>query len=321
MPRFGGQVSNMESSGGVGVEEMADRFAAWVLRSVATVMLFAGASVLVAGLPVFGFLTGSAAGRRIAGILLQVGGVLVVGGATAIYLSRPQGLFFLANEQAATSETERTPLGGWLIALAIALVFLPAWLVLRLQPFLAEWRRVFDFLATSNILEGASSNAGGLVLLPLAAVLSPPFVELAAMCAFVVASAILLVLLLKRSHRFPRLYLVCVVLVSALVIVSVRGSAAALLAAQGVEQLIEDSNSRPGEAAELREGVGRYTSIVGSTAAVLLWTLCGYLPWAPAMFASRRVRTTFAKSADDHVPISGSAADIEAITRPPRFPG
>lgn len=41
-------------------------------------------------------------------------------------------------------------LGGWLIALAIALVGLPVWLVLRLLPFLAEWRRVDDVLAASR---------------------------------------------------------------------------------------------------------------------------------------------------------------------------
>jgi hypothetical protein len=302
------------------MEKLTDRLTASVLRAVATAMLLAGVSVLVAGVPLLGMLTGSPVARTIAGILFQLGGVFVVAGATAIYLSRPRR-FLLPNERAATSEAERPEVGGWLIALAIVLVALPVWLVLRLQPFLGEWGRVVDFLATFDMGEGANSSASGLVLLPLAGALTPPLLELAAMLAFVVASAALLMLLLSRSQRFPRIYLVCVVLLCALVIASVRGAAAAMLAGEAVQQLIEGSSPRPGESAELREGLGRYTSIVSSTAPVLVWTLCGYLIWVPAMIFSRRVRATFASSVGGRDSTSARATDIEAITNPPRSSG
>ena len=103
-----------------------------------------------------------------------------------------------------------------MIALAIVLVALPVWLLFRLQPFLTEWSRVVDVLAASDLWQGANANMSGIVLVPLAGALTPPLFELAALFAFVVASAVLLPLLLSRSRRFPRIYLVCGVLLSAL---------------------------------------------------------------------------------------------------------
>jgi len=139
----------------------------WALRSVATAMLLAGVSVLVAGVPLLGMLPESPVARAIAGILFQLSGVFVVSGATAMYLSRPRAPW-LPNERATTSDADRLGIGGWLIALAIVLVALPVWLMLRLQPFLAEWSRVVDFLAASDIWQGAHANMSGVVLVPLA---------------------------------------------------------------------------------------------------------------------------------------------------------
>ena len=257
--------------------------------------------------------------RAIAAVLFQISGVFVLSGATAIYLSRRRARW-LPNERAKTSDAERPGVGGWLIALAIVLVALP-WLLIRLQPFLTEWSRVVDVLSASDLWQGANANMSGIVLVPLAGALTPPLFELAALFAFVVASAVLLPLLLSRSRRFPRIYLVCGVLLSALVIASVRGADSAMLAGNAVEQLIEGSNARVEEAAQLREGLARYTNTVGSTAPVLAWTLCGYLGFVPAMIFSRRVRTTFANSADGRDTTSARAIDIETITSPPRFPG
>jgi len=139
----------------------------WALRSVATAMLLAGVSVLVAGVPLLGMLPESPVARAIAGILFQLSGVFVVSGATAMYLSRPRAPW-RPNERATTSDADRLGIGGWLIALAIVLVALPVWLLLRLQPFLAEWSRVVDFLAASDIWQGANANMSGVVLVPLA---------------------------------------------------------------------------------------------------------------------------------------------------------
>jgi hypothetical protein len=283
-------------------------------------MLFAGISVLVAAVPLFGMLPEAPAARAIAGVLFQLSGVFLVSGATAIYLSRPRSVW-LPNERTTTSDAERPRVGGWLIALAVVLVTLPVWLLIRLRPFLAEWRRVVDVLATYDIWQGANANMSGVVLVPLAGALTPPLFELAALLAFIVASAVLLPLLLSRSRRFPRIYLGCSVLLSALVIASVRGADAAMLAGEAVQQLIEGSSATAEENAQLMQGLASYTSIVRSTAPVLAWTLCGYLGWVPAMIFSDRVRTTFANSVDTRDSAPTGTIDLETITSPPRFPG
>ena len=283
-------------------------------------MLIAGVSVLVAGMAASGILTGSSVAETIGGILFQIGVGFVVAGAGAIYLSRSSGAL-LPNERLTTAEAGRPAIGGWLIALAVALGALPVWLVIRLSPFLTEWRRVADLLATSGVLEGANANGAGLVLLPLFGALTPPLFELAAMVGFVAASAALLPLLLTRSSRFPRLYLVSVLLLSALVIASVRGADAAAVARTAVEELMRDTKPRAGDDVQLREGLERYTGFVSSTASILLWTLCGYLVWVPALVLSQRARMTFAPGAGEGVSTSALRTDVEAITSPPRFPG
>jgi hypothetical protein len=300
------------------METLIGRLAEWLLRSIATVMVFAGTAVFVAGVASSALPTQSPEAGTIAGILFQIGGLFVVAGAAAIYLSRPRGLLSLPNEREEVSAGERPEVGGWLIVLAVALVGLPVWVVLRLLPFLAEWRRVVSFIAESRFWEGANANGAGLVLLPIAGALVPPLLELIALAGFIVASPALLLLLLLRSPRFPRVYLVSIVLLTALVIAGVRGADAAAVARTVVEQLMASTQPRAGEDAQLRQWLDRYTGIVGPTASVLLWTLCGYLVWLPAMFLSRRARTTFASQAAAVSP--SGAPDIEAITSPPRFP-
>ena len=302
------------------MDRLTDRFVMWALRSVAGIMLLAGVSALVAGIPMYGMISESPVARAIAGVVFQLSGVFMISGAAAMYLSRAGGPR-LPNERLTTADADRPDVGGLLIGLAIVLVALPVWLLLILQPFLAEWSVVARLLAASGIWQGANANMSGVILVPLAGALTPPFFELAALFAFVVASAVLLALLLSRSRRFPRIYIVCGVLLSALVIASVRGADAAMMAGDAIRQLIEGSSASAEESAQLIDVLTRYTSIVGSTAPVLAWALCAYLAWVPAMFFSQRVRTTFATSVDDRVLTSSSAIGLEAITRPPRFPG
>lgn len=291
----------------------------WPLRIIATVMLFGGVATVMAGIASSALPTESAVFSTIGRILFQIAAVFVIAGAAAIALSRLRGLLSLPNERAEAPETERPPIGGWLIALAVALVALPVWLVLRLQPFLAEWGRVASFLAASRLWDvGNAPGPGGIVLAPIIGGLVPPAFELIAMVGFIIASAALLLLLVFRSPIFPRVYLVCIVLLSALVIASVRGADAAAVARTGVERLMEETPPRGDEDVQLRAGLDRYTTIVNSTASVLLWTLGGYLVWVPALLLSQRARRTFAGRPAE---ASSRPSDIEAITSPPAFPG
>ncbi len=232
------------------MDRVTDRLTMWALRSVATMMLLGGISALVAGAPLYGMISDSPVARAIAGVVFQISGVFMVSGAAAMYLSRAGGPT-LPNERLTTSAADRPDVGGLLIGLAIVLVALPLWLLLLLQPFLAEWSVVARLLAASEIWQGANANMSGVILVPLAGAVTPPLFELAALFAFVVASAVLLALLLSRSRRFPRIYLVCGVLLSALVIASVRGADAAMMAGDAVRQLIEGSSASAEESAQI----------------------------------------------------------------------
>jgi hypothetical protein len=297
------------------MEGFSDRLALWVLRSIAVAMLFFGTSMLMVGVPAVSMLTESAIVRTIAELFLQIALAFIVGGAAATYLSRVRGPQ-LPNERPATSDVSRPPLGGWLIALTITLVALPVWLVIRLQPFFEGWTEVIAYLSTWE-WGGADASGSGLILLPLAGALTPPLFELAAVLFLVAAPAMLLMLLLSRSQRFPRIYIVCLVLSAALVFGGVRSATAAALAGDAVDQLIQDTSANAEETAQLNGVLLRYTGIVGATAPVLLWTLCGYLIWIPPLMFSRRATTTFAWRCEARVVGPASATDLEAITNPP----
>jgi hypothetical protein len=161
----------------------------------------------------------------------------------------------------------------------------------------------------------------GVVLLPLAAALTPPFFELATMIGFVATSAMLLPLMLTRSPQFPRMYVACVVLLSGLIFASVRGTDGAMLAGDALRDLIATTSVNAQEDAVLRQGLERYTSIVGSTAPALLWAFCAYVMWLPVMFSSERVPRTFALRMASPAEAAAKAADVASITNPPRFPG
>ena len=289
---------------------MLDRFVLWLMRSLSITMLLAGASVFVAAVPAFAMAAASPAARTVAGTLFQIGGVLVVGGFTARRLALARDRWF-PNEVREIPDADRPQLGGWLIGLAVALVALPVWSLLRLQPFLAEWRFVAGLLSAADIWNGADGSPSGLVLLPIAAALTPPALELLALMVLPPASAILLLLMLAQKVRFPRIYVIGAVLMFALVLASVRAAAAVTVLSGSAEQLIDQSSARPGEAAELRNGIARYRRAVSSTAPVLVWTICGYLVWVPAMFVSRRVHETFAHRASGRVADPFRSTDLE----------
>jgi hypothetical protein len=298
---------------------VAERLIAWLLRAIASAVLFAGVALLLAGLPLFAFISDSPIPRAIAIILLQIGAVLAAAGLATRYLCSTRKAL-LPNERGTLADSERPYVGSWLTGLTITMVAAPMWLVARLLPFLAEWRRVIELMSASGMWENANANMSGVVLMPIAAALTPPFFELATLIGFVVSSLMLLPLLLLRSPRFPRFYVVCMVLLSALVIASLRGASAAAMASDALRQVIDTSSANAQEAASLRQALERY-NIVFTTARALLWTLFAYALWVPAILSSARVRATFAERVAPAVSTPAKAADVAFITNPPRFPG
>jgi hypothetical protein len=302
------------------MDKVHERMLAWFVGAIAGAMLFAGVAVLVAGVAPFAMLSEPTSLGAIAAIVLQIGAAFVVAGATARYLSLRRGVL-LPNERVTTPDDQRQPVGGWLVLFGFALAAVPLGLLVQLRPFLMEWRRVLDFLTAPGLWDNANANMSGVVLVPLAAALTPPFFELATMIGFVATSAMLLPLMLTRSPQFPRMYVVCMVLLSGLIFASVRGTDGAMLAGDALRDLIAKTSANAQEDAVLRQGLERYTSIVGSTAPALLWAFCAYVMWLPVMFSLERVPGTFALRMASPAEAAAKARDVASITNPPRFPG
>jgi len=301
------------------VDTLIERSIAWLLRSISTAILFAGGALLVAGLPLFALMPGdSPLLQTIGSTLLQLGGLLTVSAGAARYLLGPRGPM-PPNEQVTIEEARRPKVAGWLLALAVTLIAGPLLLAFRLQPFLAEWGRVVALIRASDF--SGDMGMSGLVLMPIAGALTPPFIELMTLAAMMATSVILLVALLLRSHRFPRFYVVCLALLTGLVIASLRGVSTVNVIAETLRQFIESTSVNAAEAAALRVGLDRYTTVVGPAAAPLVAAWLAYALWLPLLFSSARVRETFARPIPKPVRTLEKTRDVETITAPPRFPG
>lgn len=265
---------------------------AFLLRSGATLMVLAGVSAVAAGLASLPILSAESNARPIVTIVYQMAAVSMLGGIAATYVLRTRRPFFV-NETPTLSPGAQTAVGGWLIVMAIALAGLPVWMLFNVRDLLAEWRGIIAIAATSTMWQDGASSAAGLVLIPIFAALTPPFLELVAVIGFLAASLTSLMLLTTRKRTFPRFYTVWMLLLTAIVVVGVRGAAGSTLAAQIVERALERSSRDAAEAVPIVEFVRRYLSVVTTTATVLVWTLGGYLVWLPLVLFSGRIRSTF----------------------------
>ena len=302
------------------METVPERLVAWVLRSTAGLILFAGGAILVAAVPLFTFMTESPLLRAIATILLQLGGALLAGGIAAkVFLRRGP---LLANERVSAAD-HRPPLSSLLFACGLTFIAAPLWLVLEVRPFLAEWRQVIDLLSAPEIWDNANANMSGVILIPLFGALTPPFIQLATIAAFVGVPALLVPLLLSRSPRFPRLYLVYAVMLTTLVVASWRGMSAAALAGSAIRDEAARIQQNAEEFATMNDVLQRYDTAVSTTMPPLVWVLFACLAWAPLILTSSTAQQTFARRPE---PLPGAAtanrhSSIEAIAQPPRFPG
>jgi hypothetical protein len=267
------------------MDGLGARLVAWALRLASTALICAGIAFFAAGIPLFSATSGAA--RDILVIVLQIGAAFVLFGLAAIGAAR---LPPPSPETHAADVTGGTRLGGWVLLLTVALVAVPIWLLVRLQPFLSEWRVVAGLLASSELFQNANTNMSGVVLLPLFAALTPPFIQLATLAAFVASSVVMLPLLAGKSPRFTRLFVATVLVLTALVIASLRGASAVTLAADALQPFIEESKPRPQEYAEIRGIADRYMAAVTPTAAALGWAWLGYAIWIPPLVLSARRR-------------------------------
>jgi hypothetical protein len=305
------------------VGTLFERLVSWTVRSVATALLMAGVAMLVAAIPAWPLTAGTDAPRAIVIVLGQMGTVLVIGGVASKFLLRGRAPA-LPNEQITVTEELRPALGGELLVLALVLIAVPIWLVVQLQPFLAEWGFVWSYLADPELWDNANANMSGVILIPLAGALTPPFLQLLALVGFAAASITLVSLMVVRSPRFPRIYLACVVLISTVLFASVRATSGAMLAGDAVRQemtRVAGTSVAASEDDVLRNALDRYSNAVRGARPPLAWAWFAYVLWVPLLLVSGRARTTFGARVKQVVTTPESAADLEAITRPPRSPG
>ena len=257
------------------MDGLGERIVTWALRTASTALVFAGLAFFVAAYPVFSATSGAA--RDILVVVLQIGGAWALLGLAAVFTARRRSL-------------ARAPGGIVALAFILTLIAIPVWLIWRLQPFLSEWRVLVDLASSSNFFETANANMSGVILVPLAAALAPPFIELAAMVVAVATSCAAIGLTAGRSARFGHLYVASVLLLTALVVGSMRGATVASMAVDALQPFIEESQPRPEEYQQIREIVDRYTAAVTPTAATLAWAWVAYAMWIPPVLLSARQR-------------------------------
>ena len=211
-----------------------------------------------------------------------------------MYLARAGGAL-LPNERAAPlAGPARTPLGGWLILFAIALVALPLVLIILMQPFLTECVRVIRLLTEAGMWKAAGAQMGGIVLLPVFIAMTPPAIEIVCALAFAAASFIALLLLSLSSVRLPRVFLAWILIQGALVLAGVLATQFVGTVRGPLEQEITNLGPSSPESVEFLARLDQYVTMISATSITLAWTFAGYLIWAPMLIGSGRSRTTFA---------------------------
>jgi hypothetical protein len=296
-------------------EPFFGRLIMWALRPAAAALTLGGLSAAIAAAATWTI----SGGADIPGtIAITVGGIaitlLLAGGATLFLTGSPASL--LPNERRSIEERHRSAVGGWLWLLAVMLLVIPFGLIAWFRPFVNEWYQVVGLAAASDMWSGANANMSGMVLIPLAAAMAVPALELATLLLFLSTPLILLPLLLIRSWRFPRVFLALIVMLAALTLVSVLGSVATSRAGEQVGQLIRETTVSVEETTQLNGILTRYTRAITTTAPPLAAGLLGYLLFVPPLLLSRRAELTFARPA---AVAHATGQDLEAITRPPRF--
>jgi hypothetical protein len=236
----------------------------------AGVMLLAGLAMLPAVAAVWALPEDADFAPAAARTVVPVAVALCVAGLGAIFLIRSPPAI-LPGEQA----HDAPPFGGWLLVVAAVLLVLPLFMVERLQPLIALWRDMLAMLDRHDVWNEAARahEFSGIVLIPVFATLSVPLVQSAAAVSFAGGSVLLLLLLVVRSARFPNALVVCVLLQSALVVVSWFGADAVEMVADALHRELPADASRE----SMATAIDRYATVTRSTARILAATLSAYL--------------------------------------------
>ena len=274
------------------MRSIVERIVFGLLRVAATVVLFAGISLVAAG----GALMASASAfamesaQGIAAGALGVAAAFLVAGGLALYFGR-RGLQWFQDDRGVPIEINAAS-AGWRLLLVVTLVAIPAWLFFGLQPLGALWRDLFALADAVDFWKGIG-DSGGLVLMPVMAVLAIPAIQTAAAVASVLTSVFLIALMLVRSTKLPRALLLCVLLQGALVLASTLGTVGVARLTPRLEQLVRETADPAGtERARNLEAIERYGMVVTQSSHALLWPWAAFAVWLTIVVLDVRSRTS-----------------------------
>lgn len=278
-----------------GSKSIRERIAFAILATVATLMAFNGLSMLAAAVPLLAYPAANARVAAIAYAAIRLALAIGVTGVVARHLTWSRKPL-LPNER--ELRPRAGPLGGWILVLIAALWLLPLTAFYELAPLRALSRDMLDVLRENHVWEDVmrAPHLSGFVVLPVVATFVVPLFELMTAVAFAGSSALLLLLLWDRSFRFPRAYLICLLLQAGLLFASIYGTEVATGVAQWVADLAGSSatQTRTIEDVRVLQAVERYNGVLSSTSHSLAWTFLGYALWMVPLLLSRRARETFA---------------------------
>jgi hypothetical protein len=128
-------------------------------------------------------------------------------------------------------------------------------------------------------------------------------------------------LLWTRSYRFPRAYLICVLLQAALVFAAVYGAELASTVVASVADAAgrTATTTRTMEMVRILEAIQRYDSTLLASSRSLAWTLLAYALWLIPLLGFQGVRELFAVDAKalappEQLPLR-AVADLPTATR------
>ena len=198
--------------------------------------------------------------------------------------------------RAAAGTTSTWP---WALLLGLTLIGLPALAGASSSDLLALWREIGGRLHDIGFWDELkrSSQFSGVVLLPILAALFVPALETAAAFFLIAVPLALVVLLLARSPRFPRLFTMMVVSQAGLVLAGLLASDAfSALATQATGAMAAAPDA---EVHALAEELERAAHALDSTATAFVAPMVGYLVWCPFLLLSHPVGSFFAAGAEE----------------------
>jgi hypothetical protein len=292
-------------------ETVGERLTFAAFRAVGLLIGFSGLSLLTGAIPAVAFAPAEDRPQAIARSSFLFAFAFLVGGGLARHLAtsrRP----LLANER--TSREHSAPLGGWLLVLTVALCLVPLSAFYELAPLRSLWADMLEMLRENGLLEGAlkAGQNSGLVMMPVIATMIAPLVELATAAAFAVSSLLLLPLLSASSWRFPRAFLICVLIQAALMFASIYGAEIASQVSSWVvsEMGRSATHTRTIEDVRALEAIARYNTVLASTSRALLWAFAAYAIWLIPLLGTERARETFAPALRSAHPIDEKTGSL-----------